>query len=145
MARRLHCSVGLRVTVMLPILALVAVLGLACAQAGTETASSAGSAANQRYTLRGVVIDSSELSASPRRLRLSHEAIPTFTAVDGELVGMDAMTMAMTLADSTAVPESLSVGDKVQCVLDVDWARSPAGLIVSVLRLPADTELVLAH
>jgi len=92
-----------------------------------------------RYTLRGEVTALPD-GTDPARIYVLHEAIPTFR-MDGEIVGMDSMTMPFALApDVTA--EGLEVGTKVE----LDWEISedaPAGVVVRLEALPADTVLEL--
>ena len=96
-----------------------------------------------QYTVRGVVRDASQLSASPRKVRIEHEAIDDFVGIDGNVDGMMSMSMTMTVVDDASVPEGLSDGEKVLFTLDVDWQRTPTGLVVAVERLAAATELAL--
>lgn len=80
-----------------------------------------------------------ERDGTTTRLRIEHEAIPAFTDIDGEEVGMEAMTMSMAVWHGTILPP-LDEGDAVQFVLDVDWTRTPSGLIVDVKVLdPVDS------
>ncbi|MEN0021431.1 MAG: copper-binding protein [Planctomycetota bacterium] len=75
-------------------------------------------------------------------LQVTHERIADFANSSGETVGMNAMTMAMPLADDID-PDSFSVGDKIVFDLVVDWNSTPIWYITDVRPLAADTELDL--
>jgi hypothetical protein len=72
---------------------------------------------------------------------LRHEAIPDFVDREGAAVGMPPMVMALELA-RTASTEGLLLGDKVEVVIAVDWAR-PLVQVERVRKLPAATALRL--
>ena len=90
----------------------------------------------RRYDVVGVV-RGLEVDDEVTRLRVEHEAIPDFVDIDGETVGMDAMTMTLTVWRGVVLPESLADGDPVRFQLDVDWTRTPTGMIVALEVLPA--------
>lgn len=92
--------------------------------------------AGRRYDVVGVV-RGLEVDGEVTRLRVEHEAIPDFVDIDGETVGMDAMTMTLTVWRGVVLPESLADGDPVRFELDVDWTRTPTGMIVALEVLPA--------
>lgn len=90
----------------------------------------------RRYDVAGVV-RGIEVEGDVTRLRIEHEAIPDFVDIDGNAVGMEAMTMTMTVWRGLELPETLEEGDPVDFELDVDWARTPTGMIVALEVLDA--------
>lgn len=125
---------------------LVATLFLAGCGGGVEDAAPApeaesaetetGTTVEKTYVLRG------EVTALPEgedtRIRVHHEAIPDFE-VNGEVVGMDAMTMAFQPAEGVSL-DGLEVGSKVT----FDWRISdaaPYGEVVRIEILPGDAVL----
>lgn len=112
--------------------------------------------AGDRYSVRGIVRDVSQLGESPARLRIHHEAIETLVGVDGTVEPMASMTMNMVVWEDALLPgtagseaerpeDPLVVGDKVRFVLDVDWLRTPTALIVEVERIAKQEALTLAE
>ena len=85
----------------------------------------------KRYDVDGVV-RGIDRSGETTRLTIEHEAIPDFVDIDGQVVGMDAMTMTMSVWSGASVPATLIVGDAVRFRLDVDWGRIPSALIVDL-------------
>lgn len=69
-----------------------------------------------------------------------HEALPGFVDDRGEVVGMDAMTMAFPVRDPHLV-EGLAAGDKIAFDFTVDWNGSPTLEVTRIEKLPADAEL----
>lgn len=84
-----------------------------------------------RYLVTGIV-RGIEQSDGVTRLSLEHDEIPDFVDIDGNIVGMDAMTMTMTVWSGLSLPTGLEIGDPVRFGLDVDWRRAPAALIVDL-------------
>jgi Cu/Ag efflux protein CusF len=125
----------------LPVLTLVVLLAGCGGDAGQAPAEPAPAedeapAAVKTYTLRGEVTGMPEGEDS--RIRVHHEAIPDFE-MHGEVVGMDAMTMAFQPAEGISL-DGIEIGTKVT----FDWAISdavPSGEIVRVEILPDDAVL----
>ena len=91
------------------------------------------------YTVRAQVVT---LPADNNgELRVAHEAIDDFVAANGEVVGMDAMTMSFPLAADVEIG-GLASGDVVAFDLLVDWAAEPLARIIGLERLPPGTDLV---
>ena len=88
------------------------------------------------YTVRGVVRQLP--SALANELHVRHEAIADFRDADGEVVGMESMTMPFPLADA-ALTAGVEPGDKVEMVFEVRWDGGHP------LRITAleDSEIVL--
>lgn len=94
----------------------------------------------RRYQVRGQVVRPVDTSAAERSLWLTHEAIPDFVGIDGELEGMDSMTMLFVL-DTSLETSGLTKGTKVRFELTVDWSAAQAGKITAIEILPAETTL----
>lgn len=102
---------------------MVAFFWLAC--------TSAEEPSGRRYEVAGTV-RGIETKEHAKRLTIEHGAIPDFEDIEGKVVGMDAMTMTMSVWRGFALPDGLEVGDEVRFQLDVDWQRTPSGLIVDL-------------
>jgi Cu/Ag efflux protein CusF len=90
------------------------------------------------YTTRGQVMQLPD-PANPG-LTLNHEAIDQFVDRQGELVGMDPMSMPFPVAKGVSL-EGIQVGDVVEFKLHVDWGGNPEVEITEVRELPAGTKL----
>jgi len=94
----------------------------------------------RRYQVRGQVVRPVDTSAAERSLWITHEAIPDFVGIDGEVEGMHSMTMPFAL-DPSLETSGLAKGTKVRFELTVDWAAAQAGTITAIEILPAETTL----
>jgi hypothetical protein len=118
------------------LLILLAVLSLAGCSGKEES--------GRTYTVRGQVTQLPDPSNPGTGLYLNHEAIDDFVSRDGEMVGMDPMTMSF-LVDEEVPLEGIGVGDVVEIKLHVDWgAETTPGIaeIVEIRELPPGTKLV---
>ncbi|MCP3964362.1 MAG: copper-binding protein [bacterium] len=93
-----------------------------------------------RYKVRGVVSQLPVPERSNRELFVHHEEVPGFKNIDGEVVGMDSMTMGFPLAD-TELPDGLAVGDKIEMEFEVRWSGGDPLAITALEKLPAETRL----
>ena len=120
---------------------LLPLAGAACS-GSVQQGAGAGEAspAVQRYEVRGEV--NRLPAASADALFVRHEAIPGFVDMDGEVVGMDSMTMPFPLADGVDLA-GIQPGDKVRFTLEVEWEGDPPYRITRVEELPAATALDL--
>ena len=112
---------------------LLAVLSLAGCSGGKEE--------GRTYTVRGQVTQLPDPGNPGTGLYLNHEAIDDFVSRDGEMVGMDPMTMSF-LVDEEASLEGIGVGDVVEIKLQVDWGAETEAEIVEIRELPPGTKLV---
>lgn len=137
--------VHLRVLALAPLLLLVAV---AC---GSHEGHGGGAAApappagppDAVYTFKGKVTGLPVANAPDGpELSVHHEAIPTFAAADGKVVGMDSMTMPFSLAPGVDLA-GIAVGDPVEMRLELRWNETPPARLTAVRKLPADTPLDL--
>lgn len=93
------------------------------------------------YTVRGQVTQLPDPANPGSGLYLNHEAIDDFVSRDGEVVGMDPMTMSF-LVDEDVPLEGIAVGDVVEIELHVDWGADTEAEIVEIRELPPGTKLV---
>jgi Cu/Ag efflux protein CusF len=126
-------------------LLLVLFAGACASEPSSDTASDDPAKAENSmdYTVRGVLVSEPTPDGSSSVLRIQHESIPDMVGHNGEVSGMDAMTMQFATRDGLSV-EELSVGDKIEFDLNIDWDSNPALRIMEIRPLTADTELVLA-
>lgn len=89
------------------------------------------------YTIRGEISRLPAPGRSPRELWIHHEAVPSFKDTEGEVVGMEAMTMPFPLAEAVSV-EGLAVGDRVEFVLEVRWEGTPPIVVSKVGKVAED-------
>lgn len=105
-----------------------------------EAVAEAEAPAVQRYEVRGVV-GGLPTESSPA-LTVRHEAVPDFVDFEGEVVGMDSMSMPFPLADGVDIT-GIEPGDKVAFTLEVEWEGDVPYRISRIEELPAETELDL--
>lgn len=100
-----------------PGLSLAIALVLLTAAAACERQPAA---APDTYRVRAQVRQVPAPDAAQGEILVRHEAIPSFKNADGEVVGMETMSMSFPLAD-VALVAGLAVGDRVEMEFDVDW------------------------
>lgn len=126
---------GARVRASLILLALL--VGLAGCS-GRERESS-----GRTYTVRGQVTQLPDPNNPGTGLYLNHEAIDQFMSRDGEIVGMDPMTMSFQVDEQVSL-QDIQVGDVIEAELVVDWGAAPPDSEVEIVRireLPPGTRL----
>jgi hypothetical protein len=99
-----------------------------------------GSDSGRTYTTRGQVIQLPDPANPGTGLTLNHEAVDQFVDRQGELVGMDPMSMPFPVAKGVSL-DGLQVSDVVEFDLHVDWSKEPAAEITRIRELPAGTKL----
>ncbi|HVG08998.1 MAG TPA: copper-binding protein [Thermoanaerobaculia bacterium] len=112
---------------------LLAVLSLAGCSGGKES--------GRTYTVRGQVTQLPDPGNPGTGLYLNHEAVDDFVSRDGEMVGMDPMTMSFPVDEKVPL-EGIGVGDVVEFKLHVDWGAETEVEIVGIRELPPGTKLV---
>ncbi|MES1241677.1 MAG: copper-binding protein [Acidobacteriota bacterium] len=118
-----------------------AVLFLILCALGTLAGCAAkDSGSGRTYTTRGQVIQLPDPANPGTGLTLNHEAIDQFVDRQGELVGMDPMSMPFPVAKGVSL-EGIQVSDIVELKLHVDWSAEPAAEITEIRELPAGTKL----
>jgi len=115
------------------LLALLSLAGCIRGEGGKES--------GRTYTLRGQVTQLPDPNNPGTGLYLNHEAIDDFVSRDGEMVGMDPMTMSF-LVDEKASLEGIGAGDVVEVKLHVDWGAETEAEIIGIRELPPGTKLV---
>jgi Cu/Ag efflux protein CusF len=97
-----------------------------------------GGGGGREHTFRGEVKQVPTPGNS--ELFLHHEAIDDWTSRDGEVMGMDSMTMGFAVADGVSL-EGVQPGDKVEATLRVDWNAGVPVEITALRELPPDARL----
>lgn len=106
----------------------------------SETSSSAETTRAEIYEVRGEVVELPDPNDPTTGFYVRHEAIDEFRSMDGEIVGMDSMTMPFSVADEISF-EGISVGDPITFRLTVDWDGDPMMQVTDIEKLPAGSEL----
>ena len=93
------------------------------------------------YRVRGRIVS---LPTSPGGdIQIAHEAIPDLVDAEGNVLGMDAMTMFFGL-DEAIQRDAFQIGDVIEFDLAVDWQGDPPAAVTWMSKLPEDTELVFS-
>jgi len=100
-----------------------------------------GKESGRTYTVRGQVTQLPDPGNPGTGLYLNHEALDDFVSRDGEMVGMDPMTMSFPVDEKVPL-EGIGVGDVVEFKLHVDWGAETEVEIVGIRELPPGTKLV---
>lgn len=122
---------GFRFAILLLALGIVGIVG-SCADKG--------SGSGRTYTTRGQVVQLPDPANPGTGLTLNHEAVDQFMDRQGEIVGMDPMSMPYPVAKDLSL-EEIQVGDVVEFKWHVDWDAEPAVEIIELRELPAGTRL----
>jgi len=110
-------------------------------KAATSDAKSEGETPEvHTYRVRGEIKELPDPNDPLSGLYIRHEAIDEFVTMEGEVRGMDAMTMPFMVADQVSF-EGIEVGDKVAFTLTVSWDADPSIQVTEVDKLPTDTQL----
>lgn len=125
-------AMGARERAFFPILFLLAVASLAGCSGREEP--------GRTYTVRGQVTQLPDPNNPGTGLYVNHEAIDDFVTRDGEMTGMDPMTMSF-LVDGEVSLEGIRPGDVVEFKLHVDWGADTEVEIVELRELPPGTRL----
>ena len=122
---------GARARTFLTLLAIFAV---------SLTGCSAKDGSGRTYTARGQVTQLPDPANPGTGLYLNHEAIDQFMSRDGEVVGMDPMTMSFQVDEKVPLRD-IQVGDVIEFDLHVDWGAETEAEIVRIRELPPGTKL----
>ncbi len=106
--------------------------------AGCSGGSKAGENAKV-YTVRGQVEKLPEGEGTPM-LSLRHEAIDDYASRDGQVMGMDSMSMPFVVGGEAST-EGIAVGDVIEFKLRVDWEAEEPVEITEIRELPPGTRL----
>ncbi len=106
-----------------------------------EKAPEEAEASQATYRVEGKVRRLPKEGSPRQEVLIAHGALPNFRDRDGEVVGMEAMTMSFPLAD-TAMLDGLAVGDRIDFEFQVDWEGTPPLVVTQLEKLPpaADTD-----
>ena len=116
---------------------LLALLSLSLAGCSGNEETGTG----RTYTVRGQVRQLPDPNNPGTGLYLNHEAIDDFVTRDGEMTGMDPMTMSFPVEEKVSL-EGIQVGDVIEFKLHVDWATETGAEIVEIRELAPGTKLV---
>ncbi|GMU64915.1 MAG: hypothetical protein AMXMBFR36_11890 [Acidobacteriota bacterium] len=108
---------------------------LALAACGGRDATPAGDA---DYETRGEIARLPD--ATSAEIWLRHEAIPDFRNAEGEVVGMESMTMSFKVAPGVSL-EGLAPGDRVAFRFQMRWSGLASMTVARIELLPAGTRL----
>lgn len=117
-------------------------LAAGCARTDGEGGKGPDGSAARVYTVRGEVRQLPDPAQPGSGLYILHEAIPDFTNREGQVVGMESMTMPFPVAEEVSL-EGLQRGDPVELELRVHWEASPEVQVTELRELPAGTRLDL--
>ncbi len=92
----------------------------------------------ESYRVRGLVRQLPARAGGEVQIR--HEAIPDFKNADGEVVGMDSMTMPFPVADAGLLA-GIEAGDRIEMEFVVRWSGGHPLEIVAMEKLPPETRL----
>lgn len=104
------------------------------------TACSAREDSGRTYTVRGQVTQLPDPGNPGTGLYVNHEAIDQFMSRDGEIVGMDPMSMPFQVDEKVPL-QDIQVGDVIEFDLRVDWGGDTEVEIVRIQELPPGTKL----
>jgi hypothetical protein len=116
-------------SILILLLSLLAALLAGCSRGGRD------------YTVRGRVAQLPEPGNASSGFVVAHQAVDDFVDRQGEVVGMDPMTMSFPLGPQVSLA-GLAVNDPVEFTLHADWAAAPPVRITSLHKLPAGTPIV---
>lgn len=121
------------------LLVLAVALGLtACSPRDPELAPP-----DHTYQTQGVVYGVTEVEGQWPELVIHHQSIPEFVSREGEVSGMDSMTMPFTVSPELSLAE-VDEGDAIDFRFEVRWEGHPTLLVTSLERLPQGTVIDFA-
>ena len=98
-------------------------------------------AGGQHYTVRGQVKQLPDPQNPATGLYVTHEAIDNWVGMDGEVEGMDSMTMPFQVDEDVSL-DGIEPNDVIEFEVHVDWEADLPVEITSVRELPPGTRLV---
>lgn len=100
-------------------------------------------AAENTYTVRGVVVALPGPNRAKQFFQVHHEEIPEFVGRSGKVVGMKEMIMDFPDFASGEVVRGIAVGDAIRFTFEVRWKGKPRTLVTKIEKLPAEEKPVL--
>ncbi len=94
----------------------------------------------ESYRVRAQVRQLPDPDSARGEILVRHEAIPGFKNADGEIVGMDSMSMPFPLADVGLVA-GVEVGDRIEMEFEVSWHRGNPLTVTAIDKLQEDARL----
>jgi Cu/Ag efflux protein CusF len=122
---------------VLALTTLLATVAVAACSGGGGSTTGEPASPPKAYEGRGLV----RKVAGSHELLVHHEAIHDFTDINGNVVGMDSMTMPFMVDDAIDLSD-VAPGDKISFRLEVDWDAPEPARITRIEMMPAETELV---
>lgn len=93
------------------------------------------------YTTRAVVLSLPGESVTQEFI-VHHETIPDYRSINGS-IGMNEMAMPIPVPDRSVL-EGIAIGDKIELTFGERFEPDQAMGVISIKKLPADTELNLS-
>ena len=121
-----------------PILLLLPLCLLLAAGCSGRSDEAAG---GQHYTVRGQVKQLPDPRNPATGLYVTHEAIDNWVGMDGEVEGMDSMTMPFQVDEDVSL-DGIEPNDVIEFEVHVDWEADLPVEITSLRELPPGTRLV---
>ena len=111
----------------------------ACAKSRQDPAKAQPSAT---YTVKGVVkmLPPAAQPGNNKTIVVLHQSVPKFRDREGQEVGMMAMPMPFTLAEGVDMT-GITVGSKVEFTFGVFWQAPTPTQILSIKKLPDETQI----
>jgi hypothetical protein len=125
------------VTIRICAALLAALLAVGCSRVSMSFHEGGG----RDYTVRGRVAQLPEPGNPVSGFAVSHQAIDDFVDRQGEVVGMDPMTMSFPLGPQVSLA-GLALTDPIEFTLHVDWSAAPPVRITRLHKLPPGTPIV---
>jgi len=116
-------------------LAVAALLLMLTSCGRTESPAAAGDA---DYEVRGEIAKLPD--ATSPQIWIRHEAIPDFRNEEGEVVGMESMTMPFDVASGVALGD-LAPADRIAFRLEMRWGGRAAATVARIEELPDGSRL----
>ncbi|MEM7353674.1 MAG: copper-binding protein [Acidobacteriota bacterium] len=99
-----------------------------------------GSSPPETYRVRAQVRQLPVETRAVQELVVRHEAIPEFKDMEGEVVGMESMTMPFPVDDPELLT-GIEPGDRIELDFEVRWDDGNPLTLTAVSKLPPETRL----
>jgi Cu/Ag efflux protein CusF len=86
------------------------------------------------YSVKGVIKQLPNQAGKQSPMLIKHEAIPTYVGAEGEVVGMQAMTMPFFVADGLDL-SSVKAGDCVEFKFESWWGEKPGDKVTEIKKV----------
>ena len=124
------------------LLATCASFSTGCSEAPSEPPTiEESSRSTDIYSVRGRIVSLPDPASPASTFSVHHESIPGFRDAQGQVVGMDEMTMPFPPSEQVTL-DGLAVGDPILMTFEVDWTPGSRGWSATrVEKLSEDTSL----